>query len=234
MIWDINSSQYGMLMIVCWGIIVRFIMMIAKLWVSLVVDVIFDIWLFIVVNPTHNGNVMHRSVVSILMWVLLVMLNIVMRGLMMHIIVGDWLWMSGLMMLNIVVDWLMDDFMVHLMVDWLMNNSVVNWLMVDFVMWLIMVRSLVVNWGLMVEFNMLVMITLWLDVVLGSGPLSIMNWVVLFVMGNFVMVIVYPGLVVSWLLMVGVVEVMFISPSVMVSIVLMFLVGNVMISVMLP
>jgi hypothetical protein len=234
MIWDINSSQYGMLMIVCWGIIVLLIMMIAKLWVSLVVDVIFDIWLFVVVNPTHNGNVMRRSVVSILMWVLLVMLNLVMRGLMMLNIVGDWLRMRGLMMLNIVVDWLMDDFMVHLMVDWLMNNSVVNWFMMDFVMWLIMVRSLVVNWGLMVEFNMLVMFMMRLDVVLGSSPLSIMNWVVLLVMGNFVMVIVCPGLVVVWLLMVGVLEVMFISPSIMVSIMLMFLMGKVMISVMLP
>ena len=88
------------------------VVVVAEFWVSLMVDMIFNIWLFVMLVD-HDGNIMDVDVVAILM-------NVVMLiGVMVEI-------MMIIMVVGIMMNWLMYDVMMDILMDWLM----MDWLMV--------------------------------------------------------------------------------------------------------
>ena len=221
MVWDIDSSQNGMFMVVRWSIIFRMIIMVVKLWVCLMLDVILDVWFFMVVNMGDDWLVM-----LVVVAILVVQVMVVVVFVMMIVMV--------IVMLNIVVNWLMNNLVVHFMMDWHMNNRLmmvlfmvdimVNWAVVNFM-------TLNMVWGFVVKY---IIHMAWLYGVLVRSPLCVMlGWVVLLVMGNFMVIIVCPGVVVSWLMHVLMLNFMVVRPSIMVSIMLMLMMVIMMIEVMM-
>ena len=124
------------------------IVVMVKLWVGLVVDVIFDFWLFMVMNMGHDWLVM------------LVMVSILVVQVVVVIV-----WVVTIFMINIVMNWLMDNFMVNFMNKWyvvwlvMMRSRMgvflvvlfaVNWAVVNFVsfsmVWILMVDTLNMCW----------------------------------------------------------------------------------------
>jgi hypothetical protein len=206
MIWDIHSSENSVFMVISWSIIVYLIVVVIKLWVSLVLDVVFNVWLF-VVDPGHNWSVMGTVVVSILMMhIMMILVDKVVVIVMVVVVV----------LINVVVDWLVDNFMVDFVVDWL----VMDWLVVDIVVnlmvdimvhWLVY-HMVIVVWGLMVIVMMINMVVImmvvvrvvvvhimdggWLIVLFVSGPFGmVVDWVDIGVVSCDMMIIMSPCIV---------------------------------------
>lgn len=133
MVWNINGSNHGMLMVVSWRVVLLVIVVVAEFWVGLMVDVILNVWLLVVVRMGYDRLVMDISMVSVVMLMVDVMVVVVS------------------IMLNVVMSWLMDDLMMHFMVVWFGMVLVVHW---HFVMhWTIvsLVSRFMVHWRIVVN-----------------------------------------------------------------------------------
>ena len=174
MIWNIDSSQNGMLVVISWGHIFRMIIVVREFWVHFMMNVIFNIWLFVVIRVNHNWLIVMIEVMAIVMVQVMMIMMIIMMVFVMSLNM-DWNFMV-LYMLNIVVNWLVDDLMMDLVVDRLMMNwlRMVWYLMVLFMMdWAVMhfMNVSVMVWKLI----MLMMVVVWLrNVVLVCSPFSVM------------------------------------------------------------
>ena len=242
-----------MFMVVSWSIIVRMVVVIIKLWVSLMTVMILNHRFFMVMNMGHNWRVM-SGVVFI---VVLVMVKVL---IMMVIVMVDMLVVRSLVMLdmlNVVVDWLVvDNFMVHFMMDWLVVYLMVWGFMVYLMVWDLMVIFLVVYWG-MVHFmciNMVwnIMVSIihmtglvdivymaWLKVGFMVTPCIMMiTWVVILMVANFMMIVMSPGVMMSWLVVPVTVDIVMISPStimlIMFSMIVVFSMMVVMLIMVVP
>jgi hypothetical protein len=205
-VWDIHSSENSVFMVISWSIIVYLIVVIIKLWVSLVLDVVFNVWL-LVVDPGHNRSVMSTVVVSILMMhIMMILVDKVVVIVMVVVVV----------LINVVVDWLVDNFVVDfvmdwLVMDWLVVDIVVN-LMVDIMVHWLVYHMVIVVWGLMVIVMMINMVVImmvvvrvvvvhimdsgWLIVLFVSGPFGmVVDWVDIGVVSCDMMIIMSPCIV---------------------------------------
>ena len=214
-VWDIHSSENSVFMVISWSIIVYLIVVIIKLWVSLMLDMVFNVWL-LVVDPGHNRSVMGTVVVSILMMnIMMILVDKVVVIVMVIVVV----------LINVVVDWLVDNFVVDFVMDWL----VVYWLVVDIVVnlmvdimvhWLVY-HMVIVVWGLMVIVMMINMVVVmmvvmvvvmmivvrvvvvhimdsgWLIVLFVSSPFCVVvDWVDIGVVSGDMVIIMSPCIVV--------------------------------------
>ena len=66
MVWDVDGSKNCVFMIISWSVICWMIIVIVKLWVSLVLNMVFNMWLFMM-DPGHDWGVVSTVVMSILM-----------------------------------------------------------------------------------------------------------------------------------------------------------------------
>ena len=217
MVWDVDGSKNCVFMIISWSVICWMIIVIVKLWVSLVLNMVFNMWLFMV-DPGHDWGVVSTVRMSILMMVIMMVMVfdvvvIIMMDIMMVVMINvvvDWLMDD--FMVNLVVDWLMYDFMVYLVVDWLVNDvvDIVMDIVVDSVVWgLMVVIMMIIVMIVMVIVMMIIVVVIvwvvvvdvmngrWLSVVLGGGPLGmVVNWVDISVVSGDVMIVVCPCIMV--------------------------------------
>ena len=126
-----------MVMVVSWSHIILVVIMMTEFWVSLVVDVVLNIWFFMVVLVHNDWDIVDICVVAIIM--MDVMMFIVVMCWLVHNLVVDFM-MHWLMVYRAVMDF------VCLMVHW----HIVVWLLIVVVH---VPLSVVVNW---VEINVLV------------------------------------------------------------------------------
>ena len=203
MVWDVDGSKNCVFMVISWSVIFWTVVVVVKLWVSLVLDMVFNVWLFMM-DPGYDWGVVSTVVMSILMMDIMM---IVVFDVVMVIVMG----IMMVVVINVVVDWLMDNFMVDLMVDWLVNDVVdivVN-IVMDSVVWglmvvimmiivmvvmvIVMIIVVVIVWVVVVD----VMNGRWLSVMFSSGPLGMMvNWVDISVVSSDVMIGVGPCIMV--------------------------------------
>ena len=242
-IWDVNSSQNSMFVVVRWSIIVLVVIVVVKLWMSLMVDVVLNIWFFMVVHVGHDWLVMLNMVCILMMQVMVIVMLIMVLIVVVLVLMVRSFVMSH--MFNVVVNWLVvDNFVVHLVMDWLnVVYLVMDWLNVvrSFMVIFLMVH-INVNWGIVhiVSFSVVnwpmcigvvnIVHMAWLNVMLMASPLIVMTtWVVLYMVVNFMMIVVSPGIVVCWFTMVVTVDIMVISPSIKV-----FIMFVLMVVIMVP
>merc|ERR1719418_454706 len=56
MVWDVDGSKNCVFMIISWSVILWMVKVIVKLWVSLVLNMVFNMWLFMM-DPGHDWGV---------------------------------------------------------------------------------------------------------------------------------------------------------------------------------
>ena len=101
-----------------------------ELWVSLVVDMILNVWLFMVMLVCHNWDIMDICMVAVLVNDIMMLVVLIMMIIVMVLIIV----VRGLMVFNVVMSWLMDILMSGLsigVVDWLKVFLVMNWAVVN-------------------------------------------------------------------------------------------------------
>ena len=203
MVWDVDGSKNCVFMVISWSVIFWTVVVVVKLWVSLVLDMVFNVWLFMM-DPGYDWCVVSTVVMSILMMDIMM---IVVFDVVMVIVMG----IMMVVVINVVVDWLMDNFMVDLMVDWLVNDVVdivVN-IVMDSVVWGLMVVIMMIIVMVVMVIMMIIVVVIvwvvvvdvmngrWLSVVFSSGPLGMMvNWVDISVVSSDVMIGVGPCIMV--------------------------------------
>ena len=183
-----------MVMVVSWSHIILVVIMMTEFWVSLVVDVVLNIWFFMVVLVHNDWDIVDICVVAIIM--------------------------MDVMMFIVMMSWLVHNLVVDFMMHWLMHKFVVLLMVyrgavVDFV-------CLMMHWHIVMKVVVKVVnLVMWLLMVVVHVPLGVVvNWVEINVLVG-VMIVVSPGVVVRIFVMrcevLGVVmNVVSVSPSVLV------------------